>query len=265
MEPSAWAPERWRDERSLLVVGHPGHELRVHRWLELARPKVAVLTDGSGGSGVARVDATARVVAAAGASCSGLFGALTDRVAYEILLERRHDELLELAERLLAEAERCDATILVGDAAEGFNPVHDLCRAMIDAVAGRLTRRRGRALANFEFTLEASPESGAHRVDALRVELDGAALERKLAAARSYGELRPEVERALSAHGDRAFALEVLMPVDSTRDWSSRVPLPTAFEAWGERRVREGLYRRVLRFEEHFLPAVDVLARFAGR
>ncbi len=264
MDPKARVPESWRDERVLLVVGHPGHELRVHHWLELARPRVAVLTDGSGGSGVARLDATARVIEAAGATPSRIFGGLRDREAYEILLDRRHDELLALAETLTAEAESCEATILVGDAAEGFNPVHDLCRALIDAVAQRISRRRRSPVTNLEFALEAPPESGADRPGTIRFELDAGALERKLAAARSYGQLRSEVEQALSAHGDRAFALECLSPVDADRDWSLRVPQPPAFESWGERRVREGVYDRVLRFEEHFLPAARLLVRFAA-
>lgn len=32
--------------RAALVVAHPGHELRVYGWLEQARPRVFVLTDG---------------------------------------------------------------------------------------------------------------------------------------------------------------------------------------------------------------------------
>ena len=37
--------------KDFLFVAHPGHELCVHGWLEIARPKVFVLTDGSGRSG----------------------------------------------------------------------------------------------------------------------------------------------------------------------------------------------------------------------
>lgn len=28
---------------AILLIGHPGHELRLHRWLELVRPMVFVL------------------------------------------------------------------------------------------------------------------------------------------------------------------------------------------------------------------------------
>jgi hypothetical protein len=55
------------DPAAALVVAHPGHELRVHHWLELTRPFVIVLTDGSGHSGQSRLASTTRVLAAAGA------------------------------------------------------------------------------------------------------------------------------------------------------------------------------------------------------
>ncbi|HUE39393.1 MAG TPA: hypothetical protein VMR29_07805 [Candidatus Binatia bacterium] len=37
------------------VVAHPGHELRVHHWMERVRPVVCVLTNGSGASGCSRI------------------------------------------------------------------------------------------------------------------------------------------------------------------------------------------------------------------
>ncbi|TIU68722.1 MAG: hypothetical protein E5W25_11970, partial [Mesorhizobium sp.] len=57
----------WRGKKAALVVAHPGHELRVHHWMETAKPLVLVLTDGSGHLGVGRLDRTAEVLAGAGA------------------------------------------------------------------------------------------------------------------------------------------------------------------------------------------------------
>lgn len=31
-------PEELRQRRAALIIAHPGHELWVHHWLELARP-----------------------------------------------------------------------------------------------------------------------------------------------------------------------------------------------------------------------------------
>ena len=33
----------WQQRKAALIVAHPGHELRVHHWMELARPLVLVL------------------------------------------------------------------------------------------------------------------------------------------------------------------------------------------------------------------------------
>jgi hypothetical protein len=41
-----------------LIVGHPGHELRVDGWLTQTPPVVHVLTDGSGDRGASRIDST---------------------------------------------------------------------------------------------------------------------------------------------------------------------------------------------------------------
>ena len=63
---------------ALLVVGHPGHELMVHGWLEAARPLVMVLTDGSGHAGVSKYASTAALMARAGATPGPIFGRFTD-------------------------------------------------------------------------------------------------------------------------------------------------------------------------------------------
>ena len=55
-------------KRAVLVIGHPGHELRVFHWLEMLRPVVFVLTDGSGGSGYSRLPSTTRILDQVGAS-----------------------------------------------------------------------------------------------------------------------------------------------------------------------------------------------------
>jgi hypothetical protein len=49
-----------------LVIAHPGHELRVHGWLEWARPTVFVLTDGSGQGSHGRLASSARLIERSG-------------------------------------------------------------------------------------------------------------------------------------------------------------------------------------------------------
>ncbi|MSQ47696.1 MAG: hypothetical protein EXR78_04785 [Deltaproteobacteria bacterium] len=50
-----------------LVIAHPGHELRLHGWLQHARPWVSVLTDGSGHADHSRLDSTTTLLHDVGA------------------------------------------------------------------------------------------------------------------------------------------------------------------------------------------------------
>jgi hypothetical protein len=156
--------------------------------------------------------------------------------------------------------------LVAADAIEGFNPSHDLCRLVTDAAVMLARRRTGRAIASYDFLLEGRPDLGPEdrRSGGLCRELDDAALERKLAAARSYPEMAFEVERALEQHGTAAFRTECLRPADPEADVETLVAAPPFYESYGERQVAAGHYPRVLRFREHFLPLAHAL-RALGR
>ena len=71
------------------------------------------------------------------------------------------------------------------------------------------------------------------------VRLDEAALERKLAAARDYPEMRDEVEAALGRYGRQAFAMECLRPAATTSPTSRFEQEPPDYERYGEQ-ARQG-------------------------
>ena len=230
----------------------------MHGWLERVRPEVHVLTDGSGSRGLSRLPGTAEILNATGASAGSIFGRLTDREAYRMLIEGDVEGGAALARELSEAIAKLDATWVAGDAMEGFNPVHDLARVILDAAVAD-QRRRGRPLPAYDFPLEGPPGLGDEAPGALRFVLDEEALERKIAAAAAYDELRSEVERALAAYGKAAFRSETLCPVHEDVPLSARVPQPPAYERFGAERVEAGLYRQVLCFDEHFAPWVEAL------
>jgi hypothetical protein len=242
---------------SALIVAHPGHELRVHGWLERERPLVCVLTDGSGHSGVSRLPSTLRVLRRAGARPGPVFGRFTDRGLYEVLLGGRIEILAGVARELAEVLATEHVERVAGDAVEGFNPSHDLCRLLIDTAVAMAARWSGRAIESFDFLLEGPP--GAGGVPGQRLDLDDEALERKLAAARGYPELRDEVERTFARHGAGAFRVECLRPTDPGVVLATLVEDPPYYERYGERQVAAGHYDRVLRFREHFLPVARAL------
>src|SRR5947207_7599346 len=89
-----------------LLVAHPGHEIRVHGWLEKTKPVVYVLTDGSGRSGKSRLASTTRVLVRAGARPSNIFGRLPDRALYQAVLRRDLQLFRQLAADLADELVR---------------------------------------------------------------------------------------------------------------------------------------------------------------
>lgn len=242
-----------------LVVAHPGHELRVHHWLETVRPTVFVLTDGSGHGDTGRLASTTRVLEGTGATAGSIFGRLTDRAAYAWILERRVDAVQALALELADQLEGLAVDTVVSDAIEGFNPVHDLCFVIAEGAARIAAQRSGRPIRHFDFPLEAAPTAPMGEGEPIHIPLDETALARKMAAARNYGELRDEVDRATEAHGHDAFRAEVLWPAGALGDLAHRVGDPPFYETHGERRVAEGVYAQVLRFQEHFLPIAEAI------
>ena len=145
-----------------LVIAHPGHELRVHRWLELARPNVFVLTDGSGRTGHSRIASTSTVLASAQAHPAPIYGRFTDVELYDLILRGDAAALVALMRELAAAFVRDGVGGVVGDALEGFNPSHDLCRFLINGAVLLLRKETGRDVLNFAFPLDGPPDgSGA--------------------------------------------------------------------------------------------------------
>src|SRR5688572_30088410 len=116
-----------------LVVAHPGHELRAFHFLERTRPLVSVLTDGSGFQGQSRLNDTTCLLESAGATRDTVYGCFTDPEAYARLMARDGAPFVGAAHQLSYSFESHGITAVLTDAAEGYNPVHDLCRGIAEA------------------------------------------------------------------------------------------------------------------------------------
>jgi len=244
-----------------LVIGHPGHELRIHHWLETSRPLTFVLTDGSGRGLKSRLPSTRRVLEQAGAKPGPIFGPWTDAETYQFFLSNNLTMICGITRELATGLQQNEIQIVVADAEEGFNPSHDLCRYMTNAAVLLAERETGRKIANFDFVLEAPPdfvppESGHPCV---RIQLDGAALARKRLAAENYPELKAEVEAAIARFGLEIFATELLRAVvaECPADFEGQ----TFYETHGADRVNQGLYEKVIRRRQHVLPLIQALWR----
>ena len=244
---------------ALLVVGHPGHELMVHGWLEAARPLVMVLTDGSGHAGVSRLPSTAALLARAGATPGSIFGRFTDVELYRTLLDHRAAVFADLVEELANAICQHQIAVVAGDDAEGFNPTHDVCRLIVDA-AVTTARGRGRSLVNTAFALMDAPSRRAQQTGASSsiLTLTDGALERKLSAALQYPEMAAEVAAALGRFGDEAFRIETFRHVRGCEVWAPG-DVPPDYERYGRKRVEEGVYPEVICYDQHMRPLADLL------
>lgn len=184
--------------RAALVVAHPSHELRVHGWLEQARPYVCILTDGAGRSGEPRLSRTSEVLARVGATQGVMYGRLTDLDVYAAILRGDSELFAGLVEELAQAFVTEQIDYVVGDAAEGYSVAHDICRVMIGAAVERAKQEHDHHVANFDFAVVgASPETLEN--EDIRVELDEDAYTRKVSAALAYTpKLANDVEAALN-------------------------------------------------------------------
>lgn len=244
-----------------LIVGHPGHELKVLGWLATVKPLVYMITDGSGRSGVPRTNSTKALISGVGANCGEVFGAISDAGIYCAILEQNFTFFLELVDRLAKSFLQHGIDSVAGDAAEGFNPTHDLCRSVINAAVLIAEQRSGRPISNFEFCLtewERNCAEQEHDSRCLHLHLDDHLLSRKFSAAEAYVELRNEVHKAIAIRGQEYFRLECLRQVTSADSLLFPATTPL-YESWGEKRVAEGDYRSVIRFEKHVLPIMETV------
>ena len=257
--------EPWgRLRHAALVVGHPGHELKVFGWMAQYRPRVHCITDGSGQLGISRLPATEAVLKSAGAKSGELFGCISDDGMYRAILGQERAFFVQLVDQLARSFVEDEVDLVVADASEGFNPTHDICRVLVNAAVVIAERNGGRritnlavALAEGELSLETKHDSSCRHFV-----LDDLLLKRKLEAAANYKEMRAEVQRALTHLGAEYFRTECMR---ETMQVSTARPAVPFYENWGERRVREGKYAEVIRLREHMLPIMAHVMDHAGQ
>jgi len=285
--------------RGALVVAHPIHELRVHGWMQMARPRVFILTDGSGRGGQPRLPSTTKVLEDVGASQGSIYGRFTDLEIYTAFLKCDFDVFIQLAEELADEFSQREIEYVVADSAEGYSPSHDVCRLVTDAAVEISTKRHQRQIANYEFLVVGPPDEcpGTICNKAVWVNLDDEAFLRKLAAARGYNsklaldiesalsgqpfkgvrrfsepQLAGDVDKSLSAEvalGLRSdgvelhrFRVECLRPVDTfsaIKDKPYEIPF---YERYGEKMVTAGHYETTIRYADHFRPLAEAVYRY---
>jgi hypothetical protein len=242
--------------RGALVVAHPGHELALSGWLTMSQPTVFVITDGSGQLSRSRLHSTTKVLLRTGARPGSIYGHLSDKEVYEAMLGRDVDLFLRMTIELADWMWLDGVDYVVGDSAEGYNPMHDVCRVIVGGAVELASRLRGRPIGNYEYVVT------GQRIDCMtgrcggtiKLELNDDALEKKVAAALAYPELAGEVENAIQRDGIEAFRHECFHPVDNRISWLPEGNGKPYYEKHGQSKVAAGKYDRSVRYAEHIVP-----------
>ena len=246
-------PHQFRNP--MLIVCHPGHELRLFGWLNRYKPRVLVLTDGSGHRDHSRLPSSERLLDDLKVPIGGFFGRIADRKLYDLMLERTYNPLIDFAEEMAEEMICHETTEVVGDMAEGEICAHDTGRLLIDAAIEIVRQRTSRTIRRLCFPVVGSPLAGPGGRPVI-IRLDEETVQRKLAAARAYPEIRAEVETAIETFGERAFASEFLFPAPPSFALPAGTP---AYERYGLAQVERGRYAKAIRFDSHVEPLIAAL------
>jgi hypothetical protein len=206
-----------RGEEALLVVAHPGHELRLFGWLCSARPDVLVLTDGSGHSGRSRIEATRNILRMTGARAGPVFGEFTDRQLYVALLQADAAPFAGLTEAVAAVLRTGRYRTVIADPLEGYNPTHDLCRVIVNTAVRCVSCTSGTLIRNYEYALTGTADIRASR-SAIAMRVPPEVRARKIAAAGGYPSRMPRSYEYFRPGRDRSCDPSILWSQRAVRE-----------------------------------------------
>lgn len=255
----------FQNKNCALLISHPGHELAVYHWLELAKPLTFILTDGSGRENDSRVNSSLQLLKAVGARTFGTPGRFRDREFYQAVEKRELKLFCALADEIAAGLVEHQIEFVLGDAEEGRIMTHDVFRLIVNAAIEMAETKSNRMIESYEF----SPEgmfAAVHpklRARALTIQLDVPALERKRAALAGYTELQSEIKKLIALHGEQSLACENLWPFDEIYSMPD-LGQPLGYEEHGQKLVASGLYQTALTYREHVEPIALALRDYVN-
>ena len=240
--------------RALLLHAHPGQELRLFHWMEVTRPIVLVLTDGSGGGAAPGVEHTVRCVRNAGATYGALPGIHRDRSWYHAILRGDVEPFHSAVDAVVRAAASRVAELVVSDAADGYNPMHDLCEAVGAAAVARLAHD-GPPVAHLVSRAMVGEVGTVER----ELRLDGAAIRSKRAAIDAYGPLAEEANRLRDADATALAVERLRRPCFA---WPDRYS--PEWEVIGRGRVASQRYGEPILYADHVRPIARVVVYGGG-
>jgi hypothetical protein len=238
-----------QNDRTALIVAHPGHEGLLYGWMETLRPLVFILSDGSGRLGESRIRYSRRLIDRAGARAGAVFGAAPDARWYQAMLDGDIAFFMNWQKQI--EDAVADDTVsqLLCDPVELYNPLHDLGNAMCHGVARLLEHRGGTSLPVWTFPIMTAPKWFGSRYQEIR--MTEAMLARKQRATADYVPLAAEATELAETLGS---GFERLYPEGAGYAWAQTPERKPFYEEYGETRIREAQYKTLITYRDHVRP-----------
>jgi hypothetical protein len=243
------------------VVAHPGHELRLARWFITTKPFFFIIAKGSRSAGCeARIQASRAMAVELGAVPVEPFGLAFDRLLYSWILAGNGAAFGALADGLRDAFVARDISLVVTDAWQNYNPVHDLTHLLARVAAAEAGDRLRRPVEVLDYPVVQGGLAGAAcGAERTRIALTKVQIADKLALISRRPELSGELTDLLEAAGRDVLHTETLHDTRPLIDLEPTVDAPPLYECYGEMRVASGLYAEVLRWS-HMEPIVASLA-----
>ncbi len=256
-------------ERSLLVIGHPGHEFAVHGWIAQQQPVVCILTDGSGTVGRSRIAHSKAALEELHAQLGPIWGDSSDGEFYQRILNCDHAFFAATRDRLANIIVTQDIGIVVSDAIEGYAPTHDLCEVIARAAIMQATARGAASINHYVIPLVGNPSRAplSGRPAVMEIELTPQQITRKRSTIAKYAEqagpqLASEIQNAYDSYGIATFDREYFFDA-ATCGWPvwrerfhSQIP---RYESLGKAHVASGRMQVAITYSDHVAPISERL------
>ena len=239
-----------------MIFAHPGHELLVLSAVRRTAPLVAIISDGSGSTGLSRIAYSNRILQMAGATRSSLFGRYSDKACYDFIRRIDPKPFVKMRDSLVDECLALGIEQIVSDACEYYNPVHDIASYIADGVTRRLRSKSKRSV--HRFAIPIAPPDGSKRTGQTNKKMfplgqtqEDAGF--KLNALAVYEPLANEIRNAKTQEGE-AYLQENLSEHEPIVRPDESLVFEPSYERVGRERIAADIYSDLITYEDHIKP-----------